>query len=27
MPESFVNIGGSLMVIREDDGTKPSLDV
>ena len=27
MPESFINIGGSLMVIREDDGTKPSLDV
>jgi len=27
MPESFINIGGSLMVIREDDGTTPSLDV
>lgn len=27
MPESFVNIGGSLMVIKEDDGTTLSLDV
>ena len=26
MPESFINFGGSLMVIKEDDGTKPSLD-
>ena len=27
MPESFINFGGSLMVIKEDDGTAPSLDV
>lgn len=27
MPESFINFGGSLMVIKEDDGTKPVLEV
>ena len=27
MPETFINFGGSLMVIKEDDGTAPSLDV
>jgi hypothetical protein len=23
MPESFIKVGGGLMVIREDDGSKP----
>ena len=27
MSETFINFGGSLMVIKEDDGTAPSLDV
>ena len=27
MPESFINLGGSLIVIKEDDGTKPTVEV
>jgi hypothetical protein len=27
MPESFIKVGGGLMVISEDDGTVPSLEV